>query len=377
MKTLFYWTRDERMGIALLCLMLIIGQIFVTYGLPWWFPPRMISEVDAHAFLKKVDSVTHSSVKVSLSAQLNPNQVTVEELVASGISRRIANTIVNYRTKVKPYAKMEDFKKIYGMSPEVYEKLAAVMVFNQPIAQNINTTPQKNEKNTNPQTLDFSRFFFDPNSLSKDSLILLGIPPHLAQTIIKYRSKGGRFDQPTDLARIYHFPPALADTLAPWVKIPSVDQLIKPTSQNKLPEQPILIEVDINLADAQQWASLKGIGPVLSERIVRFREKLGGFVAIDQVAETYGLPDSTFQNIHHQLIYSPLAEKIPINWVSFDTLSQHPYINYKEARILLNYRRNHGPFSQFEDLTKIRGIKPSVFQRLRPYLDFSKKKQSD
>ena len=372
MKTLFYWTRNERMGILLLCLTLCISQAFVNIFLPKWFPPSMINKAEVKAFWAKIDSTNHTTSTISSSTPLNLNQVSVEALIAVGVPNRLANTIINYREKVSPFSSIEDLKKVYGMNSDLYRQLKAILIVpNRKVTVTSPTLPAIGKEYVQQKTPK-QRFFFNPNTLPKDSLILLGIPPHLAQTIVNYRNKGGTFHKPSDLGRIYHFSSALVDTLAPWISIPAMVNQTKFEQPNALPALPILVEVDINQADAQQWATLKGIGPVLSERIVRFREKLGGFVDVEQVSETYGLPDSTFQNIRQQLIYSPLVKKIPINLVDFDVLSLHPYINRKDAQILLNYRRHHGPFIDYEALTKIKGIKPAVFPRLRPYLDFRK-----
>ena len=41
--------------------------------------------------------------------------------------------------------------------------------------------------------------------------------------------------------------------------------------------------LELNMADAQDLEVLPGLGPVLSQRIVRFREMLGGFHDIDNL----------------------------------------------------------------------------------------------
>lgn len=63
-----------------------------------------------------------------------------------------------------------------------------------------------------------------------------------------------------------------------------------------------LLVINVNTATAEDLKTLPGIGDVLSERIVRFRSKLGKFSSIDEVGKTYGLPDSTFQKIKTYLI---------------------------------------------------------------------------
>src|SRR4029077_14480458 len=82
--------------------------------------------------------------------------------------------------------------------------------------------------------------------------------------------------------------------------------------------------VDVNLADTSGYISLPGIGSKLSQRIIAFRDKLGGFYSVNQVGETYLLPDSTFQKIKSRLVISDTAvKKININLASVDEMKVH------------------------------------------------------
>jgi competence ComEA-like helix-hairpin-helix protein len=114
---------------------------------------------------------------------------------------------------------------------------------------------------------------------------------------------------------------------------------------------------------------LPGIGSKLANRIIRFRDKLGGFYSVEQVGETYGLPDSTFQKIKPFLILGdrPLV-RININTADAATLKEHPYIGWTAARALVAYRAQHGPFSTIEDVEKVSPILADQIKRLIPYL---------
>ena len=63
-----------------------------------------------------------------------------------------------------------------------------------------------------------------------------------------------------------------------------------------------MLVINVNAARAEDLKALPGIGDVLSERIVRFRNKLGKFSSVEEVGKTYGLPDSTFQKIKPYLV---------------------------------------------------------------------------
>jgi len=126
----------------------------------------------------------------------------------------------------------------------------------------------------------------------------------------------------------------------------------------------------INSADSSAWEALPGIGPTLAARLIRFREKLGGFYSIAQVAETYGLPDSTFKKIQASLrLDSGSLKKLNINQMDEKSLGQHPYIRYKLARLIVQYRSNHGPFSHPKDLYNIPLVNDSIYRKLEKYID--------
>ncbi|HSR37463.1 MAG TPA: helix-hairpin-helix domain-containing protein, partial [Phnomibacter sp.] len=151
-------------------------------------------------------------------------------------------------------------------------------------------------------------FAFDPNTATAQELLQLGMPAKAVQALLKYRAKGGRLRQPEDLLKIYSLPKTTATALVPWVRIAAVPDNKTYTyhrdSFANRPARPAPASVDINTADTTALIALPGIGSRLAARIVNFRDKLGGFYSINQVAETYALPDSTFQKIRSRLVLS-------------------------------------------------------------------------
>lgn len=225
-------------------------------------------------------------------------------------------------------------------------------------------------------------FYFDPNSLSKSGWQKLGLRDKTIGTIQNYLAKGGHFKKPEDLERIYGLHKGDYERLAPYIKIETrsaenISNAFTETrkfSENKAGFRNALryAPVDINTADTSAFINLPGIGSKLSARIVNFRDKLGGFYAIEQVRETFGLPDSTFQNIKQYLkLENSSLRKININTAGIDELKAHPYIRYTIANPIIAYRNEHGSFSSIEDLKKIMLITDEVFQKIAPYLSLA------
>jgi DNA uptake protein ComE-like DNA-binding protein len=152
----------------------------------------------------------------------------------------------------------------------------------------------------------------------------------------------------------------------PWPERPG--SFHRDTFPARFPVRKPLV-IFINSADSAAWEALPGIGPTLAARLVRFREKLGGFYSTAQVAETYGLPDSTFKKIQASLrLDSGSLKKLNINQMDEKSLGQHPYIRYKLARLIVQYRSNHGPFSHPEDLFNIPLVNDSIYRKLEKYI---------
>lgn len=222
-------------------------------------------------------------------------------------------------------------------------------------------------------------FEFDPNTLSVEGWKDLGVRERTANTIQHYLSKGGQFRRPEDLYKIYGLKKEEAARLVPYVRIQAVEPAIKSSTAGFVTDsaawkhkkgsfaRPAVI--DINMADTVALIALRGIGSKLAQRIIHFREKLGGFNAVEQVGETYGLPDSTFQQIREFLrCPSPTVRTININTTDVNTLRQHPYIRWPLANAIVQYREQHGAYGSVEQLLQINIVTPEILGKIRPYL---------
>ena len=214
-------------------------------------------------------------------------------------------------------------------------------------------------------------FYFDPNTATVSDWMRLGIREKTAETIQKYISKGGHFYKPDDIGKIWGLHKDDIDRLLPYVRIEDNEKDVanKSTGFVSAYNKPPVQVVDINVSDTAAFISLPGIGSKLAQRIIAFREKLGGFYSVEQVKETYGLPDSTFQKIKSKLILSGSAVKhININTATLDEMKTHPYIRYNLANAIIQYKNQHGNFSSVTDLKKIMLVTDDIFNKVSPYL---------
>ena len=217
-------------------------------------------------------------------------------------------------------------------------------------------------------------FNFDPNIATKDELLALGFHVKLAERIINYRVKGGKFYKKEDLKKIYGMDTVhLYKIIYPYI-ILQVNQ--KKEYQTQIERNQGFAKnqiINLNTADSADLVKIRGIGPAFATRIIKFRDKLGGFVTLKQLYEVYGLDSNTVATLIKSFSidnhFKPRL--IAINQVDFDGLKTHPYIGYKFAKIILAYRKQHGSIKDVEQLKQIKLFTEKDIEKLVPYLDFN------
>lgn len=229
---------------------------------------------------------------------------------------------------------------------------------------------------TRYEALPHEEFYFDPNTASVAEWKRLGLREKTIHTINNYIAKGGKFYKTEDLAKIWGLSQSDKKRLLPYVRIATgrpatateAKERVNYTAE-KIRTTKALQPIDINLSDTNAYMSLSGIGSKLSKRIIAFREKLGGFYSVEQVGETFLLPDSTFQKIKKQLLPGNApVKKININSASVDEMKSHPYLRFNIANAIFQYRQQHGPYEKVEDIKKIMVVTDDVFTKAAPYL---------
>jgi competence ComEA-like helix-hairpin-helix protein len=223
-----------------------------------------------------------------------------------------------------------------------------------------------------------SLFTFDPNTLGEAGWQQLGLREKTIKTILNYRSKGGKFRKPEDLQRVYGLFPDEYERLSPYIRIAESTAIPFPawTPEKREGEKPAKasgntrrVIVEINTADTSALIALPGIGSKLAQRIISFREKLGGFYAVSQVSETFGLADSVYRKIEPLLkLEVKTLRKININTATAEELKVHPYLKWNVINALLAFRKEHGPFRKKEELKQVMAVTDDLYQRVAPYL---------
>ncbi|MEL6718425.1 MAG: helix-hairpin-helix domain-containing protein [Bacteroidota bacterium] len=376
----FEYTRSERLGVSFLILIGVFLLVFPTL-LSFLFPR---GETDFSAFQKDIAAFEEQQKSPSPKEDFelfafDPNKIDQAQLMQLGLEEKVANTFIKYRKSFGGFKTKEDLKKVYGLKDELYQKWLPYIEIEQ-------ASTSKNGPNSNPAIARSSKasielFPFDPNTATQEELKKLGMPNKMIRNLLNYRSAKGHFDEKEDLKQLYSFTEEEYNRLVDYIIIEPKEKSPQPiaandeftakgipASYNEVSRPKVII--DINKATTEEWQQLRGIGSAYANRIVKFRNALGGFSSVKQISETYNLPDSTYQSIRLSLRPSPILNTLKINDLTATELKNHPYINWKMANIIINYRKQHGAFSSLEDLSQIKILTEDWLKKMEPYLEY-------
>lgn len=228
------------------------------------------------------------------------------------------------------------------------------------------------------QPVQAERFVFDPNTADSTQLFRLGLQAWQVRNIYKYRAAGGIYRKKEDFARLYGLTVKQYRELEPYIQISSdylpASTLVKedvPAYQRDTLRYPIKIAenetVNLNVSDTAIYKKVPGIGSYYARRIADYSQRLGGFVSVNQLDEIDNFPQEAKK---YFVVSTSQVHKMNVNRLSLNELKHHPYINYYQAKAIVDYRRLHGPLHSLDDLRLLPDFSDEVINRLTPYVCF-------
>jgi competence ComEA-like helix-hairpin-helix protein len=213
------------------------------------------------------------------------------------------------------------------------------------------------------QEYNFAKF--DPNTVDSSTLIGFGLSAKVVQNLLNYRHKGGEFKTISDVNKLYTVTDRIYRKMVPYIDI---KKTVNVPDSVVVDFDPI-VYININSAIQTELLLLNGVGEILSERIIKYRDLLGGFYNITQLKEVYGLKNQTINNIKESIIIDKsLISTIDINKADFKTLASHPYISGHKAKSILKFRNIKNRIDTLPQLVDYKILSTDEYNRLKYYL---------
>ncbi|HBL73906.1 MAG: hypothetical protein A2W90_11920 [Bacteroidetes bacterium GWF2_42_66] len=354
----FTFSRKERNGIILLLLVVVLFAV-ASQSI---FLFEKSGEVDAQSFLEEIAEFEMRQKPAGQRGSLflfNPNTIDSLALDSLLIPVSVKRNLLKFRTKGGRFFQPEDVRKIYGMNDSVFSEIEKYI--------HIETTEKIREKKNQGRVHEKPEIVwckFDPDTCTESDWLNFGLTQKQAQVIARYKSAIGGFKSKDQFAKIYGIESSVMDSLLKYIEIEMPHEITKPkvySAERKV--------IELNSADTIALKSLPGIGSVLSRRIIKYRDLLGGFYSVRQLLEVYGLSPECLQKVESLLTVDTLRiKKLDINFSSAEELATHPYVGERSGRGIVKFRSKNGPITNPAVLLEKKVFEKQQFENIRPYL---------
>jgi competence ComEA-like helix-hairpin-helix protein len=215
-----------------------------------------------------------------------------------------------------------------------------------------------------------------PELLSAADWQRLGLSSKQAASLLRYRDKYG-FYSIEQMRRIRVLPAALLNLISDSLlfaahsnednKSATAKEARGIYDQKNVSHQKIN-KLDLNAATTGMLVALPGLGEYTAAKIIAYRERLGGFLSLDQLQEIQGLKPETLEKVLPFLTLEQAVKHISINVVTYETLKQHPYLTWNQANSIIKMRKQRGQFKDLEELKESVLIDDETYKKLLPYV---------
>lgn len=219
---------------------------------------------------------------------------------------------------------------------------------------------------------------FNPNFISDYKGYKLGMNVKEIDRLLSFRKQNKFVNSAEEFQKVTQVSDSLLSVIAPYFKFPDwVNHKTKWKTYNN-PNYPVFINkgkpivIDINMATTQELVKVYGVGEVIAQRIISYKESLGAFVAMEQLNDVWGLSPEVLANLNKQFKVKSMTgiKKVDVNNASIKELAQFPYFKYALAKQIVIYRSMNGIINSIDDLIKIKNFPVDKAKIISLYLDF-------
>ena len=218
---------------------------------------------------------------------------------------------------------------------------------------------------------------FNPNFITDFKGYKLGMSTEEIDRLLAFRKTNKYVNSAEEFQMVTKVSDSLLNVIAPYFKFPDWVTNKKSNKYVSFDKKDFykkekIIQIDINQATTEDLVKVYGIGPALSERILKEKAKFGSFVSMEQLKDVWGLSPEVIENLNKsfKLTVIPNVKKIKINDASIKELMQFPYFRYALAKEIVTFRSMNGEIKNSEDLSKINGFPVDKIKIIAIYLEF-------
>lgn len=220
---------------------------------------------------------------------------------------------------------------------------------------------------------------FNPNFITDFKGYQLGMSLEEIDRLLAFRKQGKYVNSPEEFQEVTQVSDSLLHQMAPWFQFPEwtqkkktasgTDKTTNPSAVSEAKEEKPVVKQDINGATAEQLIAIRGIGKVYADRIIAYKNKLGGYSVNDQLYEVWGIDKTTIEELltYFTVKEMPTIKKQNLNMLSIKELSKNPYITYAIAKSIVKYRSSKGNIATFEELLTLEEVTEPLVKRLPLY----------
>ena len=221
---------------------------------------------------------------------------------------------------------------------------------------------------------------FNPNFISDYKGYTLGMSVEEIDRLHAFRGTNEYVNSAKDFQKVTQVSDSLLNVISPYFKFPEWTKESKkyevrqnnfsPSEEERVVSTKNIQVKDLNTATAEELKSINGIGEKLSARIIKFRDRLGGFLIDEQLYDVYYLEPEVAKRVlvKFKVFNKPTIEKINVNSASANEIASLTYIKYDVAREIVSYRESNGRFLSLNELENIEGFPSDKIDRIALYL---------
>jgi competence protein ComEA len=378
-KKLFDFTPGERYKIRIL-LGIIVGFMLIQQALDRWYQgnPQLSQEDIDRLRMYLVDTSNTVSIEKAELFDFDPNSIGYDDLIRMGWGDYPANNLINFRNKGGQIKTKEKIKTIYGMTTELYDRIEPHIKL--PIPEKKDYENQERFTDRKPEKRVLALSAFDPNVVSKEDLTAMGIPNYPASSLISFRNTGFVFSQKSDVYKIYGMTDSLYALIEPFIHIPDSILVERANKESNYKNKDITTAsrvdtINLNKATVEELVKLKGIGKVMADVIINYREKLGGYYSAQQLYDIKYLKPEVIESILPYLIVDNNYKRWDLKDTNFIDFLKHPYTNRESTNILIRHFKNRDQKTELDNFYLDERFNASInrdtLQKLKPYLQLN------